>query len=204
VDAKGELIAVYRGRVDPARIAADVAIAGLDPSARRHAAAPFPGRWIAPPPEKVHRAVAARLAQHGLERAAAEYALLEVETRQLSAVAFKVELANSLYERGRVEESIHHFRAALELDPSHFLATRGLARSLHHNGDLAEALEAYRRAVALEPTDALTRCNLGLLHLALSDLESAQREHATLKSLDAELANTLSEKIALFQSQQPR
>jgi tetratricopeptide (TPR) repeat protein len=200
VDPKGQLSAVYLGRVDSAVVVADTRLAQLDPTARLHASVPFSGRWIAPPRADLANRVAARLAEHGLERAAAEYGLLEVETRELTALDFKLELAQALYDEGRVDESINYFRAVLAIDPSHFLAARGLARALHQRGALPEALEAYRRAVALEPTDALTRCNLGLLFLALSDLESAQRELATLRPLDAALAETLSQKIELYQS----
>lgn len=202
VDPVGELIATYQGRVDPEQVARDVGLAALDAVELRSAAVPFAGRWIAAPPERFARQVAARLAEHGLERAAAEYGLLEIERRSLSEVAFKLQLGQELHQQGRLSEAIHHYRAALEIDPGHFAATCGLARSLHRSGALEEALSTYRRALALEPADAHMRCDLGLLHLAMADAEGARRELAALRSMNSDLAETLSQKIALFESGQ--
>ena len=197
VDPGGMLIATYQGQLDPQQVRADLGLIELAPDARRDAAVPFRGRWITPPQGTLDGQVAARLAAHGLERAAAEYSLARVETRPFSASGFQVEVALARLRQGQLDEAIRLFRQALELDPGHLGAARGLGLALHQKGELRSAIQAYRSALALEPADAQTRLNLGRALLALGEVEAARNELRALRNLRSELADALEQSIRL-------
>jgi tetratricopeptide (TPR) repeat protein len=199
VGADGRLLALYLGRVDPEQVVRDLGLADLSDAERRDAAVPFPGRWIAAPPAPVDDLVASRLASHGLDRAAAEYGLPQVETRELTTATFELGLAQARQRQGRLDEAIGHYRKALTVDPALFEAARGLALALHSKGDYTAARAAYGRALTLEPADATTRCNLGLVLLALGEVEGARRELEALRSLSSDLATTLAERIRMVE-----
>jgi tetratricopeptide (TPR) repeat protein len=156
ISPRGELLAVYEGRFEPRRLLADLALAESEPAARRDAAVPFPGRWIAPPPEPAQAALASRLAAHGLERAAAEYRLARVEAATLSAADFHVELGLVRQRQGRLDDAARHFREALAADPGSARARASLGALLVGSGDLAgarvelEALRALQSELATE------------------------------------------------------
>jgi len=55
---------------------------------------------------------------------------------------------NTLFEDGFYERAAAEYRAALEADPGHLHALRGLARSLHQMGEHERALSLYDEAIA--------------------------------------------------------
>jgi len=193
VDPEGRLLAAYEGALDPARLCADLALLDLAAPDRRDAGVPFPGRWLAPPPDpaELERAVAARLEAHGLARAAAEYGLARVEVRTLPSAAIEYERGVAHHRAGRLAEAQVHYRKALAADPRHVAAARDLAVALHQARDLDAALEAYRHALELDPEHAQTRCNLGLLFVERGELELAQGELDALRAQASDLAPRL-------------
>ena len=201
VDPGGRLCATYALGLDPGELRRDVGLFELTPEQRRAACVPFPGRWIAPPPDPFDEEVAAHLDAHGLTRAAAEYRLVRAEVRPLSAARFHYDQAVARQRAGRLDEAVTLYEKALEVDPGFALAAQDLAVALHQQGKLAEALTAYREALRLEPGHALTRSNLGSLYLALGDVESARKELAALRELQSDLAGALEERIRQFSKQ---
>ena len=197
IEPDGYLVETYRGRLEPRRLIDDLALCPLPLEARRDAAAPFPGRWIAPASEANRGAFASRFAANGLERAAAEYSLAQVEIQELSAATFQYEAGVARQRQGRLDEALRHFEQARAIDPAHFLAARGRALVLHQKGENRLALAAYREALRLEPGDALTRFNLGLVLLALGDEEGARGEVRALRRLGSDMAATLEERIRI-------
>ncbi|MCK6446139.1 MAG: FG-GAP-like repeat-containing protein [Planctomycetes bacterium] len=199
VDPTGRLVATYAGAFEPATLARDAALVGADDAARLAAAVPFPGRWLAKSLSASDPDVAARLAQHGLERPASEYALAKLEVRKTSNADVAVQVGIALHEQGRRAEAIVQYRRALEVDPAHALAAQSLALALHESGDLDGALAAYREALKLAPGHADTRFNLGLLCLQRNDVAGAKQELAALEKLSPEHAVALAEKLRAFE-----
>ena len=199
VDPGGRLIATYQGKLDPERLRKDLELIDLLSEARRDACVPFTGRWVAALPPSPAEKVAARLDAHGLERAAAEYRLAQVEVHTLSAARLRYEQGVSAHRQGRLAEAIAYYQQALESDPGYALAAQDLAVALHQKGELGPALAAYKQALKLDPGHALTRCNLGYLYLGQGDVESAKKELAALRALQSELAATLAERIQEFE-----
>ena len=58
---------------------------------------------------------------------------------------------NQAFEDGLYERAAEEYRAALQENPDHIYALRGLARSLHLAGRHDEALALYDEAIALTP-----------------------------------------------------
>ena len=195
VDPGGRLEATYAGRLDPDAICRDLALFALSPEERRDACVPFPGRWIAPPPDPFDAAVAERLDAHGLARAAGEYRLAHVEVRDPASASALYEQGAASHRAGRLAEASVLYRKTLERDPGHVRAAQNLAVVLHKLGQFPDALAAYERALQLDPGSAPTRCNLGYLYLALRDFEGAKRQLEALRNLKSELAATLEARI---------
>jgi len=60
-------------------------------------------------------------------------------------------LANELVAEGRIEESLQHYRIAIEHDPTNFVARTNFARALSSLDRFDEALEQLREALTLHP-----------------------------------------------------
>ncbi|HET7426563.1 MAG TPA: protein kinase, partial [Gemmatimonadales bacterium] len=88
---------------------------------------------------------------------------------------------------GRWEESLAHFRRALELDPRAARTAARTARTLLWLRRYAEALAMSDRAIALAPTSTTTFENKVMIYLAQADLEGARR---VLRSAPASLDPT--------------
>ena len=64
-------------------------------------------------------------------------------------------LGNLLYDKHRREESIHHWEAAAQADPSFSIPWRNLGIAYYNvRGDIPRALASYERAFAANPQDA--------------------------------------------------
>ena len=132
---------------------------------------------------------AARAAATAKEFARAEALLREVLGAAPDSLPALDLLGFVLYFLGRPEEGEQACRRALELEPDHAYAHKGLGLNLaKRGGDLNEALWHIRRAVELKPDWfdpawdlVVTLKNAGRLDEAMSELERAQScfpEHA--------------------------
>jgi uncharacterized protein (TIGR03032 family) len=107
------------------------------------------------PASRSHGAPAARAAG---ERAAEAYAR-----------------ANRLVRQGRLEESIAHYLAALDHDPSHAKAWLNLGTVHARLGHAEAALDGYRRALAVDPDLVQAHANLASLLQTRGDAADAIR-----------------------------
>jgi tetratricopeptide (TPR) repeat protein len=85
---------------------------------------------------------------------------------------------------GRTDETIAHYKTAIDLDPKYATAHNNLGNALLDKGRLDEAIQEYRTAIDLDPEDATTHYNFGL---ALSDkgrLDEAIQEWREAVKLD--------------------
>jgi len=194
VNARGELVSVYVGRVEPARLLADLRLLDADPASRAHAATPFSGIWYRAPEAPDPAALEARLRARGLERQANEYgrAQLEVAEGRDSSVLRK--LARRAAERGELDRAVRILQQAARQDPGAFEVQADLGVALHRAGRYAEAVDAYSAALLVRD-DAGVRAKRGLSYLLLERLELAARELEVLREQGAREAEALADAI---------
>ena len=78
-----------------------------------------------------------------------------------------------LLERGRTDEAVVEFRAALDLSPTHAQAWHNLGNAQSARGQFGEALGFYRRAIELEPENANFHASLGHAYLETGQPDAA-------------------------------
>lgn len=82
------------------------------------------------------------------------------------------------FAKGRLEEAVAGYRAALALDGALAIAWNGLAMVLAQQGDLDGAIEAGQRLVALEPNEALGHTSLSIFYQRKGMIPEAEEEKA--------------------------
>lgn len=87
--------------------------------------------------------------------------------------------------KGRLDEAIAGYRAALAEEPELAIAWNGLAMALAQQGDLDGAIEAARRLVELEPDEPLGHTSLSIFYQRKGMIQEAEDE----KAIAARLAN---------------
>jgi len=83
------------------------------------------------------------------------------------------DLAVTLYNQGRLDEAIIHYREALRIEPGNFKAHVNLGIALSEQGQYDEALEHFNIAVRLDPDSHDAHYNLGLALLLQGRLNEA-------------------------------
>lgn len=106
---------------------------------------------------------------------------------------------NTLFEDGFYERAAAEYRAALDEDPEHLHALRGLARSLHKMGAREEALATYDEAIARVPEVpedddaraalAANFANRGILLDTMGRHRRALEDYERALELDPEIAS---------------
>jgi tetratricopeptide (TPR) repeat protein/tRNA A-37 threonylcarbamoyl transferase component Bud32 len=101
------------------------------------------------------------------------------------------ELANALIEktRGRWQEAVGYYRAALALRPQTPMVYNNLGTALADKGDLAGAIAAFKHALALDPKFADGHSNLGKTLYAQGDVAGAIAEFKKAIALDPKNPN---------------
>jgi tetratricopeptide (TPR) repeat protein len=79
-----------------------------------------------------------------------------------NVAAYHSNLGNAFKDKGRLEEAIASYRAALELKPDYAEAHNNLGLALRDQGDLDEAAASYRAAIEHRPDYANAHNHLGI------------------------------------------
>lgn len=104
----------------------------------------------------------------------------------------------SIYEKkGLIAEASQNYEKMIELQPNAWQTMTLYANFLRDNGKKREALAMYKRSLEISPTNAVAVFNAGMLSLKLNDRDSAQIYLERLKSLDPQMAKTLSRILRL-------
>jgi protein O-mannosyl-transferase len=82
-------------------------------------------------------------------------------------------LANTLLQKGRVDEAIIHFQKALQIKPDDAGAHIDLGNALLEKGDVAEAIAHYQTALQIEPGFVEIHDNLGCALLQKGGVDEA-------------------------------
>lgn len=196
VDARGDLVAFYRGPVEPATLASDVRLLSLDPSARRAAASHFAGRWRAPIEPLDSARIQGWFARRGFEDVARELAWKSVRIVESSSAKLLVDFAREDLASGNTEGALVSLRRAIVLEPGHVEAYVLLGRALTQRGDFAEAVDAFDAALRLEPDDPELLYSKALALLGVPDLSAARSVQERLAELASPHARALADLIA--------
>lgn len=104
-------------------------------------------------------------------------------------------LGMAYFNLGRYQEAIEAFKQVIRLKPDHGNAHNNLGAAYNSLSRHQEAIEPLQQAIRLEPDHINAHYNLGVAYLATGDKTSAAEILGTLKNLDQEKANELSQLI---------
>jgi len=92
-------------------------------------------------------------------------------------------------------EAIEVYKQAIRIKPDYAEAHCNLGIAYGELGRWQDAIEAFKQAIRIKPDYADAHNNLGMAYLVTGDKGSALEEYKILKTLDAERANKLFNKI---------
>jgi Tfp pilus assembly protein PilF/peroxiredoxin len=159
LNAKGEVVKVYRDRIDAARILEDAPRIAVSGRERLERAVPFAGTFYSGLAERSFFQYGLELSEQGFD-AAALAAFERVAARDPSAIAF-YNLGTLYMKAGRSAETKAALERALALKPDYADANNSLGALLAQSGDVPAAIARFHAALQTKPDfpDALN--NLG-------------------------------------------
>jgi tetratricopeptide (TPR) repeat protein/peroxiredoxin len=182
LSGQGEVVKVYRDRIDAGLVLADIPKIEASPAERLARALPFGGTFVTPPAERNDFQYSLELAEQGFERASLA-GFERVARLDPSAIAF-YNLGTLDMKSGRPREARLAFERALKLDPRHAEASNSLGALLAQSGDIPGAMARFRAALEIRPQFADALNNLGY---ALFQTEHDEEAHALYqKALEAQ------------------
>jgi cytochrome c-type biogenesis protein CcmH/NrfG len=92
-------------------------------------------------------------------------ALHERISREPSNARVQIDLGNLLYDGGRYQEAIGHYRKALKLDPKNVSVSTDLGTALWYTGRADDALAQFQKSLAIDPNHPQTLFNIGVVRL---------------------------------------
>jgi Tfp pilus assembly protein PilF/peroxiredoxin len=170
IDARGEIVKIYRGQINGAAILDDLTMIGKTAD-RLARAAPFPGVFISPPGRRNEFQYGLELSEQGFD-APALVVFERVAQADPSAIAFS-NLGTLYMKGGRPSDAKTAFERALALDPKYADAHNTLGALLAQNGDLPGAVEHFRSAL-----DAKAQFPDALNNLGYTLFQVGQRQEA--------------------------
>ena len=201
VDGAGDVVAIYRGAIDPATLVSDLGLLEVSRDRRRETAVPFPGRWLASAAPRVPLAALERTYdERGLTAAAADAGRRQLEVTRTSPANLLFQMGSELARLGRMEEASARFSEAVRADAEHVQAQLGLSVALHQLRRVPEAVAGYKRVLRLDPSNQSARFNLSLAYAALREFAAARSELDSLRSLDPAAADRLEAQLDRFQA----
>jgi Flp pilus assembly protein TadD/peroxiredoxin len=163
LDASGQVVRVYRDRVDVSEVVQDVQRIEVAPDERLARAVPFPGRFYQPPGLRNYLPYGRELLDQGLEAAALVAFERAADARPTASTLYRI--GTLLVKTGETERAQVAFERALALDPELAEASNDLGALLAEGGDVDAAIERFRAALAATPEypDALNNLGYALL-----------------------------------------
>jgi Flp pilus assembly protein TadD/peroxiredoxin len=159
IDARGEIVKVYRDHIDPTEVLADVPRIDATPSERLARAVPFPGTFHAAPGERNYFQYSLDLAEQGFEGPA--LAGFERAAKQ-DPIPITFYNLGTLYMKGAQPANARlAFERALALKPDYAEANNSLGALLAQGGEVPAAIAHFRAAVKVRPDFADALNNLG-------------------------------------------
>jgi len=163
VDASGNVVKVYRDRVDVDEIVSDAGAIDVSPTERLSRAIPFPGTFYSGLPLRNYLPYGRELLDNGLERAAVMVFERAAQANPGASTLYR--LGTLLARSGETVKARAAFEHALVLKPDLAEANNDLGALLAQGGDLDAAISRFRAALGSMPDypDALNNLGYALL-----------------------------------------
>ena len=163
LDAGGNVVKVYRDRVDVAQVVRDAATIDATPTERLSRAVPFRGTYYSPLPLRNYLPYGRELLDQGLESAAVTAFERAAQANPGASTLYR--LGTLLAKSGESARARAAFERALALQPDLAEASNDLGALLAQGGDLDAAIVRFRAALAATPDypDALNNLGYALL-----------------------------------------
>jgi tetratricopeptide (TPR) repeat protein/peroxiredoxin len=159
IDGRGDVVKVFRDRILPAQVLADLPRMEASPAERLVRALPFAGTFYAPPGERNYFQYSLDLAEQGYDGPA--LAAFE-RTAKLDPIPITLFNLGTLYAKsGKSAAAKDAFERVLRIQPDYAEAGNSLGAILAQSGDVQGAIARFRAALKTKPDfpDALN--NLG-------------------------------------------
>jgi Tfp pilus assembly protein PilF/peroxiredoxin len=163
LDASGDVVKLYRDRIDPAELVTDLKAIEASPAERLRRAFPFAGTLYSTPGQRNSLQFGLELVEQGIEGPA--LAAFERAARG-AANAFTLYSLGTLYMKGGQNDKARAaFERAVELKPDFAEASNGLGAILGQSGNLPAAIARFKSALETTPDypDALNNLGYALL-----------------------------------------
>ena len=163
LDASGNVVGVYRHRLDAALVVRDAEAIGAAPSERLRRALPFAGTFQSPLPSKNYLPYGRELLDQGLDRAAVVAFERAAQANPSASTLYR--LGTLLARTGETSRAQAAYERALALQPDLAEAHNDLGTLLARGGDLVGAIGRFRQALSATPDypDALNNLGYALL-----------------------------------------
>ena len=163
LDPSGNVVKVYRDRMDVGQIVKDAAAIGASAEERLTRALPFPGTFYAGLPQRNYLPYGRELLDQGLEAAAVIAFERAAQANPGASTLYR--LGTLLAKTGETARARAAYERALALQPDLAEANNDLGALLAQGGDLNGAIDHFRAALAATPDypDALNNLGYALL-----------------------------------------
>ena len=163
LDATGNVVKVYRERLDPARLLEDATGIQAADADRLARALPFAGTFYSPLPRRNYLAYGRELLDQGIEAPALEAFERAAQASPSASTLYR--LGTLLAKTGATDRAQATFERALALQPDLAEASNDLGALLARGGQLDAAIARFRAALAATPDypDALNNLGYALL-----------------------------------------
>ena len=216
IDARGELVVLYRGRVSVDQLVRDVAKLAKKTDDRRREPTPFGGRWLRPPARISPFRVAWDLLEKGYTEEGIQYVAShrDLLTHHARFPGLAVLVGNARLGRGEAKAAVALYREALALDSGYADAQNNLAWILatHPDDRLRDGGEAVRLAeAAMRATRGASSSMWSTLAAAYAEAgQYDQAVAAAERALDMarrggneQLAGSMAERLEIFRDRRP-
>ena len=196
LDRSGDVVKVYRDRIDVGEIVMDASMIDVSPAGRLTRAVPFRGTFYSGLPLRNYLPYGRELLDNGLERAAVM--AFERAARANPGASTLYRLGTLLARSGETIRARDAFERALVLQPDLAEANNDLGALLAQGGDLGAAISRFRAALASTPEypDALN--NLGYALLLTGRDEEARALYEKALALQPDFPEALNNLGLLF------
>ncbi|MCA9169976.1 MAG: redoxin domain-containing protein, partial [Planctomycetales bacterium] len=169
VDSRGEVLAIYKGRVSREQLWRDMELLDAEAEQVRVAAAPFPGRWHDDIVAFDPTLVSSQMIDHDLVPAAIDYLGRYIATYRDARRVAPQKLADTLYvqaillnSQNRTTEANDALRAATSLNPTDLRFQTEYARTLEKADMFAEAQQVWLAAYKINRENLESQQGLAL------------------------------------------
>jgi len=199
INAKGEIVKIYRSASALTAIAGDVAAIDVADAKRLVRSLPFTGTFYSKPGERNYFQYGLELSEQGYD-AAALVAFEHVAKVDPSAITF-YNLGTLYMRRGRPADAKTAYERALQFQPDYADANNSLGALMAQSGDLPGAIERFRAALAAKPEFADAMNNLGFALFQTGDAVHARELYEKALALQPGFPEALNNLGILYGSQ---